>query len=198
MTRASPGDDVVRRAKAGDHGAWRELYETNAARLLLWLRTRPSGDAAADCEDIAAETWMTAARRINVFSGDDADFTGWLFGIARNLALNAHRRADRRATFPFRVDPDNGALWGTTPDSSTKVEATDWTRRMLSQLPPREAEVVACMDVVGLDAAATSQALGISLTAVRVSRHRGLGRLRNILNSAGDPSTNLPRRARGV
>jgi RNA polymerase sigma-70 factor (ECF subfamily) len=52
---------------------------------------------------------------------------------------------------------------------------------MLAQLPRREAEVVACIDVVGLDIGSTSEALGISQTAVRVARHRALGRLRSLL-----------------
>jgi RNA polymerase sigma-70 factor (ECF subfamily) len=37
------------------------------------------------------------------------------------------------------------------------------------------------MEVVGLDAANTAKALGINPTAVRVARHRGLGRLRKLL-----------------
>jgi RNA polymerase sigma-70 factor (ECF subfamily) len=54
----------------------------------------------------------------------------------------------------------------------------------LASLPPREREVLACLEVVGLDVATTAAALGLSATAVRVARHRGLRRLR----SAPEPS----------
>ena len=54
-------------------------------------------------------------------------------------------------------------------------------RWLLAQLSPREAEVVACIDVVGLDVASTAQALDMGTTAVRVARHRALGRLRRLL-----------------
>jgi RNA polymerase sigma-70 factor (ECF subfamily) len=52
-------------------------------------------------------------------------------------------------------------------------------------LSRREAEVVACIDVVGLDVSATARALGMTPTGVRVARHRALGRLRRMLPSDG-------------
>lgn len=58
---------------------------------------------------------------------------------------------------------------------------TDLTGRLLANLPRREAEVVACIDVVGLDTASTGRALGIGAAAVRVGHHRGLDRLRKLL-----------------
>lgn len=179
----SPIDDLVARAKSGDEGAWRDLYDANAGRLLFWLQSRPSGDAAVAYDDVAAEAWLTAAQRIADFSGNSSDFAGWLFGIARNIVLNTSRRSSRRATFPAPMD---GAEVGdpiAIPDAFTGVDGADWTRRLLAHLPPREAEIIACIDVVGLDVAATSQALGISATAVRVSHSRGLGRLRKHLDA---------------
>ena len=179
----SPDDDLVARAKSGDEAAWRDLYDAHAGRLLLWLRSRPSGDAAVALEDVAAEAWLTAAQRIADFTGNSSYFAGWLFGIARNIALNTSRRSRRRATFPAPMDDVDRDDPAATPDAFTGVDGADWTRRLLAHLPPREAEVVACIDVVGLDVAATSQALGISAGAVRVSHARGLGRLRKFLDA---------------
>ena len=181
--RPSPVDDLIARAKQGDEGAWRDLYDANAGRLILWLRSRPSGDAAVAYDDIAAEAWLTAAQRIADFSGNGSDFAGWLFGIARNVVLNATRRSTRRATFPAPMDDPDGGDPMVNPDPYTHIDGADWTRRLLADLPPREAEVVACIDVVGLDVAATSQVLGITAAAVRVSRSRGLRRLRRFLDT---------------
>lgn len=179
----SPDDDLVERAKSGDEAAWRDLYDAHAGRLLLWLRSRPSGDAAVAFEDVAAEAWLTAAQRIADFSGNSSYFAGWLFGIARNIALNTNRRSVRRGTFPAPMDGLDRYDPVATPDAITGVDGADWTRRLLAHLPPREAEVVACIDVVGLDVAATSQALGITAAAVRVSHSRGLGHLRKFLDA---------------
>lgn len=175
-------DDLIARARAGDEAAWAELYRSHAGRLLAWLRTMPSGDAAAAPEDIAADAWLTAARSFQGFTGGSDDFAGWLFSIARNVANNRRRTSIRRATSPHDPALPNGVDWGITHDASQVVLGADATRRLLSHLSPREAEVIACIDVVGLDATATSQALGMSVTAVRVARHRGLKRLRAIVN----------------
>lgn len=171
----STEDDLIARARRGESEAWRELYESLTGRLVVWLRTRPSGDSATAAEDLAAEAWLVAAERISDFSGDSSDFAGWLFGIARNQAANARRRTVRRATDPV-AEHAEAAYSGHDDD----VASLDWTRRLLTRLPTREGEVIACTEVVGIGVAATAQALGISGTAVRVARHRGLNRLRKL------------------
>jgi RNA polymerase sigma-70 factor (ECF subfamily) len=167
-------DDLIRRAKQGDAHAWRELYRAHAGRLVVWLRTRPSGDAAVSQDDLAAEAWLTAAEKIGQFQGTSDEFAGWLFGIARNLATNARRRTLRRSTTPQAEPVMSEHAGGPEPE----LVGLDWVRRTLSALPPRERDVVACLEVVGLDIEATARALGISSVAVRVAHHRGLRRLR--------------------
>jgi RNA polymerase sigma-70 factor (ECF subfamily) len=175
-------DDVVRRARAGDQEAWGVLYAAHAGRLVTWLRSLPTGDAASDCEDVAAEAWLTAARRISDFTGDASDFAGWLFGIGRNLVWNQRRRTSRRGTVPYAVDLSEPGMWGTSEDAAAaSAVGVDLTRRLLSLLPAREAEVVACIDVVGLDVGTVATALGISRTAVRVAHHRALTKLRRLV-----------------
>jgi RNA polymerase sigma-70 factor, ECF subfamily len=180
MTTA--GDDAtVTRAKAGDADAWRELYEHVGGRLVVWLRAQPQFDAALDADDLAHDAWVTAAGKVADFGGDKDDFTGWLFAIARNLTANANRRSLRRG---------NTALPQEYTDDRTRIDEEptplavqlDWTRRLLAQLPAREAQVVACIDVVGLDVAATSASLEISSTAVRVAHHRALRKLRSLVD----------------
>ena len=172
---------LVTAAASGDQAAWRRLYELHARRLTVWLWSLPLPDAAASPEDVAAEAWLTAAAKIGEFQGTDDGFAGWLFTIARNHASNSRRTAQRRGTDPVSTQEAPEGAFGTVHDDLAPVESQDATRRLLAQLSPREAEVIACIDVVGLDVAATAQALGLKPTAVRVARHRGLGRLRTLL-----------------
>lgn len=174
--------DALVGARRGDEDAWGDLYRSHAGRLRVWLTTLLGGDVAT-AEDLAAESWLVAARRIGDFVGGADDFGGWLFGIARNLARNERRTRARRATSPVWAEPENDDYWGVVTDVEAPVDGADLARRLLATLPRREAEVVACIDVVGLDVAATSAALGISPVAVRVARHRGLGRLRRALET---------------
>ena len=175
-------DEVITRARAGDQRAWAELYEAHAGRLVLWLGSLRHADTAAGPEDVAADAWLTAARRIADFTGDSNDFAGWLFGIARNLTANANRRAARRGTDPSAFETGNTLILGIAEDPLAQISDADSIRRLLAHLSQREAEVVACLDVVGLDTATTAAALGISHTAVRVAHHRALGRLRKHLS----------------
>jgi RNA polymerase sigma-70 factor, ECF subfamily len=160
--------------------AWRDLYTAHAGRLLVWLRTLPSGDAGVAPEDLAADSWLTAATRIADFGGSSSDFAGWLFGIARLQARNASRRSGRRMTSPANSDTLDLALTISAPAASTEPEAASLVTWLLSHLSERERQVVACIDVVGLDVATTAAALQMSATAVRVARHRALRRLREL------------------
>ena len=172
-------DDIVIRARDGDEDAWRELYSAHARRLVVWLGAARDLDTATGAEDIAAEAWTVAARKIGDFRGSAEEFGGWLISIARNIATNSRRRAQRRQTY---ATEDAGAhLQDQDLPPETRVVGDDTVRQLLSHLSPREAEVIACIDVVGLDAAATALALDMSPTAVRVARFRGLGRLRKFL-----------------
>ena len=173
-------DELVVRARVGDEDAWAELYGDHAERLVVWLGHLPHVDPASDAEDVAAEAWLTASHKIADFSGDRHDFAGWLFGIARNVARNRHRASNRRRTSPedHAVDGDR---FGRVEDPAYGVVADDAARRLIARLPEREAQVVACLDVVGLDVATTRGALGMSAGAVRVAHHRGLRRLRGML-----------------
>jgi RNA polymerase sigma-70 factor (ECF subfamily) len=184
------GSDVlVSAARAGDHDAWRRLYLLHARRLEIWLRSLPDPDSASSADDIASEAWLTAASKIARFEGDDDDFAGWLFTIARNHASNSRRKAVRRRTDPVAAEASNDLIYGSVDDDLGHVDSQAATRALLAHLTPREAQVVACIDVVGLDIASTAAALGMNPTAVRVARHRALGRLRKILiKDEGTPS----------
>lgn len=183
----SSDDEVVAAAKRGDAEAWRALYRDHAGRLLVWLSTRPSGDSAVTAEDLVAETWLVAAERIHSFTGSSSDFAGWLFGIARNLGGNARRRSLRRST--YATDPHEIVESGAVEGPESFHVARDWVVRALATLPPRERDVVGCLDVVGLDIETTARALGISSVAVRVARHRGLKRLRDVAPAPQDTSS---------
>ncbi len=181
-------DDLVSRAKAGDEDAWRELYRAHAGRLVVWLRSLSGGDAAVAPEDLAAEAWLTAAGKIAEFAGSSSDFAGFLVGIARNRAANDRRRVARRQT--AGVDPADLSDLGQVAEPHVEVDDLAWVRWKLSALPTREREVLACLEVVGLDVATTATALGMSSTAVRVARHRALRRLRSGLGTS--PGSVLP------
>lgn len=181
-------DPLVSAAKQGDADAWRELYRAHAGRLVLWLRHRSPVDAATSAEDLSHEAWVTAAAKIHDFRGSADEFGGWIFGIARQHAANARRRSGRRATMPTEhADLESHVDSVEGPEAT--VPGEDWVHRALSHLSDRERDVMVCLEVLGMDVAATCSALDLSSVSVRVSRHRAIKRLRKIL---GVPDSDAP------
>jgi RNA polymerase sigma-70 factor (ECF subfamily) len=172
-------DAVVAAAKRGDQDAWRELYRAHAGRLVVWLETRSGSDGAVAAEDVAAQAWLTAAEKVAEYRGDADEFGAWLFGIARRVAANARRRSGRRRTDPVAEAP-SAAVEG----PEVTVPGSEWVRDLLGGLTPRERDVVACIDVVGLGVSDAARALDMTPVAVRVARHRALRRLRRDARTA--------------
>jgi len=183
-------DAVVAAAKQGDPDAWRELYRAHAGRLVVWLEHRSPADSTQAAEDLAAETWLTAASKLADFTGTSSDFGGWLFGIARKRAANARRTTGRRQTQPVESDV-LGAYTPPLAGPDTTVPARHWVVDALAQLSPRERDVIACIEVVGMEPSDAARALGLSAVAVRVARHRGLKRLRALLDPTVSPDVNM-------
>ncbi|MET8046544.1 RNA polymerase sigma factor [Streptosporangium sp. NPDC005286] len=84
--------EVIRRARR-DSAAFSVLFDRHAPALHRYV-TRRLGDSMAD--DIVAETFLTAFRRLGRYDTDYRDARPWLYGIAANL-IGKHHRAEVRA-----------------------------------------------------------------------------------------------------
>jgi RNA polymerase sigma-70 factor, ECF subfamily len=183
-------DQALRRAQAGDAGAFRLLYRDLQPRLLRYLHAL----AGQDAEDIASETWLQVTRDLAGFSGSYDGFRGWVATIARHRALDHLRRAQRRPARPVPV----GDLAAMPGDDDTAARALDavTTRdaiALIATLPPDQAEAVLLRAVLGLDAATSGQVLGKRPGAVRTAASRGLRTLsRRLDQKAEEPPITGP------
>src|SRR3954452_13997204 len=93
-------DGVLAAAQTGAEWAFSALYRDLNPRLLRFL------GAQAPCfgEDLAAETWMAAARQLSSFSGDDGAFRGRMFTIARRRLIQHWRTMGRRPEVSPSID----------------------------------------------------------------------------------------------
>ncbi len=82
--------ELVKRCRAGDREAQRELYAQTSERIYaLLLRMTSSRD---DAFDLSQSTYLRAFERINQFDGKSSVAT-WLYRIAVNEALQLLRRS---------------------------------------------------------------------------------------------------------
>jgi RNA polymerase sigma-70 factor, ECF subfamily len=98
-------DDLVllRRIGAGDRTAMKALYDAHSDALHRFLASR-LGDAF-EAADVAQETFLEVWRRPDRFGGRSR-FRTWLFGIARNKAIDRIRKSRRT----FLAEPDECAV----------------------------------------------------------------------------------------
>lgn len=80
-----------------------EIYAAHAGAVYRYaLRRMQRGEA----EDVAAEVFLIAWRRLEDVP---AEPRGWLLGVARRVAANAHRGEHRRAALRERLGVESGA-----------------------------------------------------------------------------------------
>jgi RNA polymerase sigma-70 factor, ECF subfamily len=170
--------DVLLAAQAGDENAFAQLWRTLNPPVVRYLRTIAPSSAA----DLASETWVQVIRNLSKFAGGEPAFRAWVFTIARNKVLDAARHDRRRP----RPSTDETAL-DRLPSSDDTAQlamdnlSTDAALALIASLPRDQAEVIMLRVVAGLDAAAVGVILGKSAGAVRVTAHRGLRRLQELI-----------------
>jgi RNA polymerase sigma-70 factor (ECF subfamily) len=185
ISASNPGLDAeIRSACLGDEAAFAAVWRALNPSLLRYLRMR-APDVA---EDAAAETWLSVVRGLRSFEGDAAGFRSWLFTIARSKVVDATRKAARA---PAVLVDDWSAL---DPAAVTDVAGeamavigTERAIRMVSRLPPDQAEVVALRVLADLDVAAVAKIVRKTPGAVRVTQHRALKKLAELLRAEDAP-----------
>jgi RNA polymerase sigma-70 factor (ECF subfamily) len=152
--------------------------------LLRYLGGLTYNLADGTADDVAAETWVQVVRGLGRFRGDEQGFRAWVFTIARAKLVDARRRASR---LPVPEDVEQRLADVAVPSAAEAVELLFTTERALAlvrSLPMAHAEVVLLRYVAGLDVKETARILGKGEGAVRVTAHRALRRLEEMLDGS--------------
>jgi RNA polymerase sigma-70 factor (ECF subfamily) len=195
-------DRLVAALRAGDEAAFADVVARWSPGLLRLARLHVSSREVA--EEVLQETWLAVLRGIDGFEGRSG-LRSWVIGILLNQARRHDRRerrsmpfaALRRAATDGRDEPAvpefafqgwNGARpgWWAVPPARPEAPGerldADALRRELTAaiaaLPPRQREVIAMRDVLGLSAREVCTVLGVSEGNQRVLLHRARSRVR--------------------
>jgi RNA polymerase sigma-70 factor, ECF subfamily len=144
--------------------------------LLRYLRGR--GPDVAD--DVASETWISAAQGLNRFSGDGDQFRAWLFTIARRRLIDVRRREKRRPVINL-ADDATQEIMATDPSPeevvTSAIAGDEAAQRIANLLSPDQADVILLRVVGGLSVEEVAKIMGKNEVTVRVLQSRGLKRL---------------------
>jgi RNA polymerase sigma factor (sigma-70 family) len=126
-----------------------------------------------EADDCFQETLMSALRAYPDLP-PGANVRAWLFTIARNKAVDAHRSRGRRA-IPVQDVPERAAA-AAAAVNGIGLDTELWG--LVRELPPKQRAAVALRFVADLSHAEVGLALECSEEAARRSLHEGLRRLR--------------------
>lgn len=175
MTDAASTDhELVLATAAGDAPAFELLLARHRASLVRWA-TRSAGDAAL-AEDAVQEALTAAWRSAAAFRGDGS-VRGWLctmvrHALGRQLARRRHVDSEDPATLEVL---GARAGWG-DPTLGARVESVVASRECLehafSRLAGGDREILALVDIEGASLDEATEALDLTLAAVKSRLHR--------------------------
>jgi RNA polymerase sigma factor (sigma-70 family) len=156
------------------------LYRSSRDDIYAYALTLLRDRAAA--EDVTALAFERAYRRRHSFDRKRGEERPWLFGIARNAALDELRR--RRRAAALVVDPEDVA---TDPhgdaDEEDMLLRRETVRTALQSLSGRERELISLKFNAGLSNAELASVLGVSESNAGTMLHRAVQKLRRAVNA---------------
>jgi RNA polymerase sigma-70 factor (ECF subfamily) len=163
---------------ADGQSAWERfeaLYRTCRDDLYAYLMTLLRDRAAA--EDVTELAFERAYRKRRTFDRRRGEERAWLFGIARNAALDELRR--RRRLAQMASDPkDASAADPIAPDDPEVTLRRTAVRAALAQLTGREREIIALKFHAGMTNAELARVLGVSESNAGTLLYRVMEKLR--------------------
>ncbi len=186
---------VIERAQRLEPDAYDTLVDAYGQRLFGFLY-RLTG-SREDAEDLLQEVFLRVIRTLPGYR-HEGKFEGWLFRIAANLGRDRIRRARRTPTIISMSggrEEQNDSEAPTDWDCSDQGEASpekpvmrreqvDHMRAALEQLPVAEREVIMLRHYSAMSFAEIAALMGTPLGTALARAHRGLAKLRRLMENA--------------
>ena len=198
-TTAADDLALLRRAQTGDFAAFEGLVGRLQGRV-YGVAYRILGQAQ-DAEDAVQQTFLSLIEHIDTFRGESAVAT-WVLRIATNFALKILRKKRGLPTVPFDDQdesfdtvphPDYIAQWREAPDRLVeRAELRELLDRAIAELDDKYRVVFVLRDIEELSTEETADALGLSISNVKVRLLRARMQLRERLTrELGDAATQV-------
>ena len=164
-------------AAGRDRAAFAMLFSHYAPRVKTFLQRR--GADAAQAEELAQEALLAVWRKADQFDPGRATASAWIFAIARNLRIDALRRA--RLAIPV-ADPSDAPE--PPPGADALLSADQRARRLHDAIAALPAEQSEALRLAYFDERSHSEmetALAIPLGTVKSRLRLAMARLRAAL-----------------
>jgi RNA polymerase sigma-70 factor (ECF subfamily) len=150
-----------------------DLYERTFERVYAYVQFMLRDRAAA--EDVTAQAFERAYRKRRSYRRGRGSTEAWLFGIARNAALDELRRRKRHVH--MSTEPEDAAAQPLEDVAEASLRR-ETVRAALDTLEPRERELVALKFMAGLSNVEIARVVGLSESNTSTRLHRTITKLR--------------------
>ncbi|HEY1356794.1 MAG TPA: sigma-70 family RNA polymerase sigma factor [Thermoleophilaceae bacterium] len=178
---AASDTELVAGVRAGDDGAFEELYRRYQRRIVSFVRRVTRDDARA--EDVTQEAFVSALRRMRA-TDSEILFKPWIYEIARNAAIDSWRRTSRAEEISINQDElmrpsDRARLVGSgAPDTSLlDKERIDHLRCAMDELSQTHHRILVMRELEGLSYREIGERLELTRPAVESTLFRARRRL---------------------
>jgi RNA polymerase sigma-70 factor (ECF subfamily) len=176
---------ILQRIAAGEREAFAEVVAHFQRPLFGFLGRM--GMSQAQAEDIAQETFVRAWRELHHYQPQRAQFSTWLYTIARNLALNALQSASQRREVAATDLPEQPSEQAGLAQAMERTQQHARLQAALRRLPMPERSALALVYVHELALADVARIEGDSVAAIKTRLHRAKRRLRELLQLSENP-----------
>ncbi|HEX5928853.1 MAG TPA: sigma-70 family RNA polymerase sigma factor [Solirubrobacterales bacterium] len=159
--------------------AFDRLYKSSRDDVYAYVASLVRDAAAA--EDVTATAFERAYRKRSRFDPSRGEPRAWLFGIARNAALDELRRRGRQAE--LTAEPADLAAVP-AHESAEESERRLAVSTALAGLDPGERELIALKFFAGLSNAEIAIVVGIGASNAGTRLHRAMTKLREACDGA--------------
>ncbi len=171
-SRAARDDELALAART-DPDAFGLLYERHRLAVYRYLRTRTRSDD--DAGELTAIAFERALRAIPRYRPSGAGFLAWLIRIARNAAVDSHRRT---TAAPLDVDASDQRTTAGPEEQVLAGEARSALIQAVAGLPPIQREAIALRYAAGLTAREIGALIGRTDGATQKLLTRALATIR--------------------
>lgn len=169
--------ELIARAKAGDAGAFGEIYSRYAGLILRYLYARVREPESA--QDLTQEVFVRVIKGINGFEyRGEKSFLGWLYTIAGNVLIGQARRK-RALSTPLDENLELVDPRGQEAVLSIFERVALW--QAIDQLTADQQQVLTLKFFADMTNQEIAVALSRSEGAVKALQHRALHALQQIL-----------------
>ena len=178
------GLELVKRARAGDGGAWEDIVSAYSRRIFnLAYRFTSSIDAA---EDLTQDVFIRIYRTLDQYDSKQGALSNWLMRLARNLIIDdyRHRQRNPQNTMADAVDDHQYHLRAAGTSAHNEMERKELANQIqegIDKLPEDLKTCVILRDIEELTYQEIVEVLKIPEGTVKSRINRGRIELAKIL-----------------